>query len=418
MFRQASAIIIALTLFNGMPCSIAQTAAEPAGAKIIRLSDDVVPTRYALDLTILPDQERFSGETRIDVTLAKPTREIIMHAQGMSVKSAALRTGNQVITASLVEIDRSGTAKLLLSSVAPAGKALITIRYDAPFNPGLDGLYKVVDDKRAYIFSQMETVAARKAFPSFDEPRFKTPYDVRITLRENEVAISNTPERKVEKIAGGLKRISFAMSRPLPTYLVAIAVGDLDVVKGPDIPATKLRKEPIQLRGIAAKGKGKDFNFALDNTVPLLLSLEDYFGVPYPYEKLDLLAVPDFGFGAMENAGAIVYREQLMLLPANARLSQKKNYGATHAHEMAHQWFGNLVTPYWWDDIWLNEAFASWMEAKPTVAWQPTWQFDLDIQRAAYGAMRTDAKLSTRKIREPILTEDDIASPMTKVPVF
>lgn len=410
MRRLNASIIIALTLFNSGTIAVAQVADTPPLAKIIRLSDDVVPTRYGLDFIILPDQERFTGEARIDVTLAKPTREIIMHAQGQSVKSASVRSGNQVIAASLVEIDRSGTAKLLLSSVVPAGKALITIRYDAPFNAGLDGLYKVTDDKRPYIFTQMETTSARKAFPSFDEPRFKTPYDVRITVRENDVAVANAAERKVEKIGGGLKRITFGMTRPLPTYLFAIAVGDLDVVKGPDIPATKLRKEIIPLRGIATKGKGKDFNFALDNTAPLLLALEDYFGVPYPYEKLDLLAVPDFGFGAMENAGAIVYREQLMLLKPQARLSQKKSYGEVHAHELAHQWFGNLVTPYWWDDIWLNEAFASWMEAKPTTLWQPGWQFDLEIQRAAYGAMRTDAKLSTRKIREPILTEDDIAN--------
>ncbi len=385
-------------------------AAAQTPVTITRLGDDVVPTRYSLDLTILPDRQRFSGETRIDVTLAKATDAIILHAQNMAVKSASVRIGNKIIPATLKEMDKSGTAKLSLDSVAPAGRALILVRYDAPFNDGLDGLYKVVENKRSYAFSQMETIGARKAFPSFDEPRFKTPYDVRITLHDDEVAITNTPERKTEKLPGGLKRITFATSRPLPTYLLAFAVGDLDVVKGPDIPPTKLRATPIPLRGIAAKGKGGRFKFALDNTIPLLLSLEEYFGVPYPYEKLDILAVPDFGFGAMENAGAIVYREQLLLMDETSPLRQKKSYGAVHAHEMAHQWFGNLVTPKWWDDIWLNEAFASWMEAKPAMQWRPEWQYNLDIQSAAYVAMKTDAKLSTRKIREPILSEDDIAN--------
>jgi cytosol alanyl aminopeptidase len=378
--------------------------------KIARLSDTVVPTRYGLDLTILPDQARFSGEARIDVMLTRPTSEIIMHAQNMNVKNVSVRIGTAVINGTLKETDKSGTARLKLSREAPAGKALILVRYDAPFNDGLDGLYKVVEGKNNYAFTQFETIQARKAFPSFDEPRFKTPYDVRITVRDDEVAISNAPERKTEKLGGGLKRITFATSKPLPTYLIAFAVGDLDVVKGPDIPATALRPQVLQLRGIAAKGKGGQFKYALDNTIPLLLSLEEYFGVPYPYEKLDLLAVPDFGFGAMENAGAIVYREQLLLMNEQSPLRQKRSYGAVHAHEMAHQWFGNLVTPAWWDDIWLNEAFASWMEAKPTMQWKPDWQFDLDIQREAYAAMKTDAKLSTRKIREPILTEDDIAN--------
>jgi cytosol alanyl aminopeptidase len=379
-------------------------------AKIIRLSDDVVPVRYSVDLTILPDQPRFTGETRIDVTLAKATSEIILHAQNMAVQRASVRVGNKVIPATFKEIDKSGTARLTLSSPAPAGKALILVRYSAPFNDGLDGIYKVVDDKRSYAFTQMEAIGARKAFPSFDEPRFKTPYDVRLTVRDDEVAIANTPDRKTEKMPNGLKRVTFATSKPLPTYLIAFAVGDLDVVTGPDIPATKLRATPIQLRGVATKGKGDRFAFALQNTAPLLTYLEDYFGVPYPYEKLDLLAVPDFGFGAMENAGAIVYREQLMLLSDQSPLRQKRSYGGTHSHEIAHQWFGNLVTPYWWEDIWLNEAFASWVEAKPAMAWKPEWQFDLDIQRSAYEAMKTDAKLSTRKIREPILSEDDIAN--------
>jgi alanyl aminopeptidase len=390
--------------------AVSCTGLKAETATIVRLSDDVVPVRYSVDLTLLPDQPRFSGETRIDVMLAKATSDIILHAQNMTVQRASVRVGNKVIPATLKEIDKSGTARLTLSTPAPAGKALILIRYSAPFNDGLDGLYKVVDDNRSYAFTQMEAIGARKAFPSFDEPRFKTPYDVRLTVRDDEVAIANTPERKTEKLSNGLKRVTFATSKPLPTYLIAFAVGDLDVVKGPDIPATKLRATPIQLRGVATKGKGDRFAFALENTGPLLMYLENYFGVPYPYEKLDLLAVPDFGFGAMENAGAIVYREQLLLMNDKSPLRQKRSYGEVHAHEIAHQWFGNLVTPVWWEDIWLNEAFASWIESKPTMAWKPEWQFDLDIQRSTYGAMKTDAKLSTRKIREPIVTENDIAN--------
>ena len=182
----------------------------------------------------------------------------------------------------------------------------------------------------------------------------------------------------------------------------------LDVVDYAPLPPTAIRNRPVPLRGITAHGKGGKIRYALANTRALFESLEQYFGVPYPYAKLDLLAVPDYAFGAMENAGAIVFRESYMLFDDSASLSQKIDYGSVNAHEMGHQWFGDLVTPKWWDDIWLNEAFASWMQNKAAFDWRPEYEYDRAIARRKFVAMDTDSHSSARQIRQPITSNDDI----------
>ena len=377
-----------------------------------QLPDSVVPQRYALELTILPDQETFQGHTTIDVTVAEPTAAIWMHAQDMTVSAASVvDSSGRTLPAKLEEIPGSGgVARLSTASPMASGAAKISITYTAPFNRRLESLYRTDEAGESYAFSQMEPIFARGAFPSFDEPRFKTPFDMTLTVREAHVAVSNTPIAREEKMDGGLKRLTFMTSKPLPTYLIAFAVGPLDVVEWKPIRKTALRDREIPLRGIAAKGKGKMFTYALENTEPLLVILEDYFGIPYPYEKLDLIAAVDFAAGAMENAGAIAYRESLMLFDENPSLSQKRRYVLTHAHEMAHQWFGNLVTPAWWNDIWLNEAFATWMEYRTAREFDPKGEYGRLSLTGSLGAMRSDSWRSARRVANPVENNDDISN--------
>ncbi len=395
-------------LLSGMMLLLG-THAE-ASAIIPRLSPDVQPTHYQLKLTIDPNAEQFSGDATITVSLKKPTKTIILHAQNLKVEKAIVYLGKTAIPAILKQTDKNGTAELSVASDLPAGEANIDIKYSAAYSTTLDGLYKVKDGGKSYIFHQFEAIAARKAFPCFDEPGFKTPYDIQVTLPANLKAVSNTLETATEKVAGGMKRLTFETTKPLPTYLVAFAVGDFDIVAWKPVPANSVRLKPLPLRGVATHGKGQQLAYALGNTAPLLSALESYFGISYPYQKLDILAVPDFAAGAMENAGAITYREELLLLGKNSSLDDLRNYGSTHAHEMSHQWFGDLVTPYWWDNIWLNESFASWAMNKIANSWKPKWQFDLETQQSAYGAMRIDARTNTRAIQQPIITEDDISN--------
>jgi alanyl aminopeptidase len=370
----------------------------------------VTPTHYNVDLITRPDQRTFSGTVSIDVTLEAPTKLIWLHGQDLKVREATVTSeGGKPIAATWREIpDSDGVVSLSLASEVRGPKARISIKYEADYNRQLEGLYRADDAGEAYLYSQMETIFARRAFPSFDEPRFKTPFDISMTVRTGDSAISNAPVAKETPLDGGLKRVNFATTKPLPTYLIALIAGPFDVVQGPPVPKTGFRDREIPVRGVATKGKGKQLKYALDNTPAILGALENYFGTAYPYEKLDIIAVTDFAYGAMENAGAITYREQLLLIDENSPLSQKRSYALVHAHELAHQWFGNLVTPAWWNDIWLNEAFATWMGNKAAAAWDPNGEFGRLTLTGALGAMGTDSWHAARAIAQPITSNDDI----------
>ncbi|MET0546451.1 MAG: M1 family aminopeptidase, partial [Caulobacterales bacterium] len=275
-------------------------------------------------------------------------------------------------------------------------------------NGNLAGLYRVEQGGLWYAMTQFEPVDARRAFPSFDEPAFKTPFKVSITAPAGLTVVSNGLETKKERTAEGWERHEFAETPPLPTYLIAMAVGPYDVVEGAAIPANGVRRAALPLRGIATKGKGPQLAYALNHIAPVVNALEGYFGTPYPFSKLDVMAAPDFESGAMENAGLITFREPLLLLSDTSGVSRKRDFLLVMSHELSHQWFGNLVTPQWWDDIWLNEAFASWMEAKIANQVDPSGDYLRGTQRAALRAMRIDGLSDVRRVREPVLRTEDI----------
>ena len=377
-----------------------------------QLSGNVIPQAYRLNMRMNPDDDGFSGLVEIDVDIQKPTDKIWMHGKHMTVSSAVALIDGAEIPLNFTEMPHqsapSGIANLSSDRVLNAGKATLKIAYETPYNQALNSAYQVKRNGEGYIVTQFEPLGAREAFPSFDEPKYKVPFTLSITAPADDFVYANTPETQTTELEDGWVKHDFATTRPLPTYLVAFGAGPYDVVDFGDIPPNDIRKRPIRLRGIAAKGEGIRMTYALANTEGILSALEGYFGTEYPYEKLDLIAAPNYAFGAMENPGAIVYRESLLLLDENAPLSQKRAYARVHAHELAHQWFGNLVTPVWWEDIWLNEAFATWMGNKSLTLWKPDGNFDNVTLNASLGAMNIDTLATTRKVREPLERSENV----------
>ncbi len=371
----------------------------------LRLDPDVRPVRYQLDLRIAPRDDEFAGKVDIELKVLKPTGTIWLNARELKFDGARITAGGKTQTA---KIETSGTefAGFSVGAPIPAGAAKLHIEYHARFNTaGSDGLFKEKDSGTWYAYTQFESIDARKAFPCFDEPSFKTPWQVTVHVNEADAAVSNTPMVSRTAEPGGHKKVVFAETKPLPSYLIAVGVGPFDFVDG-----GKAGANHTALRIITPKGKAAQAKYAAEVTAPLLVQLEKYFGIPYPYEKLDILAVPLFG-GAMENAGLITCTQDLELRDAaQDSIDRQRTYSLVIAHEMAHQWFGDLVTTAWWNDIWLNEAFASWMDSKIMRQWKPEWNTVLDEQNTRLGAMGGDELVSARKIRQPIESNDDIAN--------
>ncbi|HZU82167.1 MAG TPA: M1 family metallopeptidase, partial [Polyangiaceae bacterium] len=370
--------------------SAAQAAAAPEAPRAdVRLPATVIPRHYALSLRIDPTQPHFSGSATIDVTVTQPTSRLILHARDMSIRRATVRAGDvtrPAATSSRVPHGGVEPEELVLATERPipAGPAEIAIAFDAPFASDLAGVYRVEEGGRTYAYTQFEVADARRAFPCFDEPSHKTPFDIAITAPGDATVVANTPEASRADAGDGMVEHRFATSPPLPTYLVAFAVGDFDVVEW--------QKDPFPIRAVTTKGRGGLTGLGLQAAAALVAHLAGYFDLPYPYAKLDLVAVPDFAAGGMENAGLVMLRDSLLLLDARrATAAARRAQTMVIAHELAHQWLGDLVTMTWWDDVWLNEAFATWAGAKVVDAWRPSFSATLEQIASADRVMDTDA---------------------------
>jgi alanyl aminopeptidase len=406
-----AALATVLAACSDKPESIEPAAADPGPMPVGRLDTRVTPEHYRLELRVDPREDQFSGTTSIDLNIAEPVSHIWLHGKNLDVSEVYLVDGdNNRIGASYEQRDDSGVALVTLDSPVAAGTATLTLRYTAPFNTAANGLFKVERGEDSYIASQMQPIGARQVFPGFDEPAFKVPFDLTLITPDGDAAITTTPDSSREELGDGSVRWAFETTRPMPTYLLAFAVGPYDLVDYGTIPPNAIRDREVRLRGVVARGMSPRVEYALENTDGILTVLEEYFGTPYPYKKLDLIAVPESFGGAMENIGAIVYDEYILLMDEESPLQQRRIYTAVHAHEIAHMWFGNLVTPEWWNDIWLNESFATWMMYKASDAYWPDGEFDRETLKAALNAMSGDSLAAARQIREPVEHSNEISS--------
>lgn len=385
----------------------ASAASAPAVRADGHLPLTATPVGYNLSLRIDPMQARFSGTTTIALDVREPTKSVVLNAMGLNVTKAVVHAGGIDFPASwLTRRAHSTTADdelvLTFQQPLPGGSAALEITYDAPFAADLLGLYRVEENGRFYAYTEFEPTHARKAFPCFDEPEFKTPYTVHITAPRGTIALSNTPELSHVQTADGMVLYDFQPSPPLPSYLVAFAVGDFDFAVG--------QTEPFPIRVVTTRGRASLASSALDGASALAERLGQYLDLRYPYAKLDLVAVPDFAAGAMENPGLITFRDSLLLIePGRVTTTLKRSQAAVIAHELAHQWFGDLVTMQWWDDIWLNEGFATWAQAKIVDEWKPSFGARLEQIAGVQGVMDVDALTSARAVRELVRSTGDAA---------
>ncbi len=391
---------------------------------VMRLGDAVKPLAYEAELTVVPTQERFVGHVVIHAEVARATEFFWMNATRLDIRTATVTAGGKIFVAKTIPGGHDFVG-LRFAAVVPAGRVVIALDYDGVIDrTETAGIFKQQDGDNWYAFTQFEKTDARRAFPCFDEPGWKTPWHLSLIVPAGAIAASNMPIASEEPIvapppepprkggvaaapAPAMKRVRFAPTPPLPSYLVAFAVGPFDVVDG-----GRAGKRGTPLRYLVPKGRAGEVAFAKEATPKLLEQLEDYFGQPYPYEKLDAVAIPlTVNFGAMENVGLITYKLSLIAARPDQETEQfKRDYAGTAAHEIAHQWFGNLVTMQWWNDAWLNESFATWMSAKVVDRAYPVWQTRLAGDDRRRRAMQVDRLAATRQVRQPVNTLDDLGN--------
>jgi aminopeptidase N len=374
--------------------------AAPAAAQ--RLPGTVVPEHYTLAFEPDLAKETFRGRESIRVTLTEPGTSITLHAAEIAFGEVTITSGGRTQIAKVTTDTKKETATFTVPERLGEGQATIQISYTGVLNDQLRGFYISKANGRKYAVSQMEATDARRAFPSFDEPIYKATYDISMTVPVGDTAISNgkvtsdTPGPQP-----GTHTVTFARTPKMSSYLVALLVGDFACRDG--------ASEGIPIRICSTPDKRALTGFALEAATQQLKFYNDYFGIKYPFGKLDIIGVPDFSAGAMENIGAITFRERLLLVdPATASIGARKRVASIISHEIAHQWFGDLVTMKWWDDIWLNEGFATWMANKPLAAWKPDWRVDLDDAADTQSALGIDTMKSTRAIRMKVETPDEI----------
>lgn len=367
-----------------------------------RLTPGVKPTRYRLHIRVAPEQsKRYEGDVEIEVTLAEPSSRIVLHTADLRIGAASIEAGVHTLKAKVTVHAQRETIELALKTPIPRGKAVIRLHFTGKLRADLRGLYAARAGEKRYAFTQLEAADARRFFPCFDEPSFKAVFELKVTTSLSNSVLSNAPIERIVRGVDDQVSVTFAPTPLLSTYLVALAVGPLESSE-----PVMCGKTPIRV--YCVPGNAHLTEFALEAARECLARLERYFGVPYPYNKLDLVAVPDFEIGAMENAGAVFFRETLLIVdPKTITMSEKKRAAEVICHELAHMWYGNLVTMAWWDDLWLNEAFATWMAFHIVDQWRPEWRMWNDFGHSRSSALQLDALRNTHPIYTTVRTPED-----------
>ncbi|HWE70388.1 MAG TPA: M1 family metallopeptidase, partial [Acidimicrobiales bacterium] len=340
-----------------------------------RLATTVVPHRYRLELTPDLPAATFAGDAEIEVTVQQAVDSITLNAAELAIAAAELtETSGRTLVATAVTLDEEEErATISFPEALTPGPATLHLTFTGILNDKLHGFYRstFTDDagvEHLIATTQMEATDARRAFPCWDEPDKKAVFEVALVVDDNLAAYSNGPVIDEAPAPGNKKRVTFAPTMVMSTYLVAFIVGPLVATPHTDV-------DGVPLRIVHPPGKEHLTPFALEVGAHALRFFTDYFGIPYPADKLDLVAIPDFAFGAMENLGCVTFRESVLLVdPAQAARTELERVADVVCHEIAHMWFGDLVTMKWWNGIWLNEAFATFMEVLAVDAFQPEWQ--------------------------------------------
>jgi puromycin-sensitive aminopeptidase len=360
----------------------------------------VRPLQVDLQLELDPASgPSFAGSVVHQLRIDRSRRSITLHSADLRVSGARLEAGDLQQRGRIEAHPEQETLEIHFPRPIPPGEARLALSFRGRLRGDLRGLYAARGGDDAYAFTQLEAADARRVFPCFDEPDKKARFRISVTTAARHTVLSNQPVEKIEPLEAGRKIVHFERTPPLSTYLLALAVGPLVASEPTHLGETEIRVWHVP-------GKERLTDFGLETARETLERLQAYFDLPYPYAKLDLVAVPDFEAGAMENAGAVFFRETLLLVdPETATLQEKKRAAEVICHELAHMWYGDLVTMAWWDDLWLNEAFATWMAFQVVDAWKPEWRMWNDFQHYRAAALGLDALEQTHpiytKVRSP-----------------
>jgi aminopeptidase N/puromycin-sensitive aminopeptidase len=367
-----------------------------------RLPETARPENYKLTFTPDLENAKFEGNETIILRVLKPTSEITLNAVDIDFHEVTIASGGTTQNATVAPEKEKEMVVLSVEKPLAAGPATIHITYTGILNSEMRGLYLGKDDQgRRYAASQFEATDARRAFPSFDEPDYKATFDITAVADKGQVAISNYKVVSDTPGPGDKHTVKFATTAKMSSYLAALVVGNFEYVEG--------SVDGIPIRVYSTPGKKEMGKFALEVAEQNVGYYDKYFGIKYPYGKLDLIGLPDFSAGAMENIGCITFREVLLLIDdKQGSVDLKKTIASVTAHEIAHMWFGDLVTMKWWDDVWLNEGFATWMSSKPLQKWKPEWNFGLDDVSGTGGTLNVDALANTRPIHQAAETPAQI----------